>query len=285
MSGNALLEEKLRRALRGFYAGDAYGRNPAAEEALLWTENGDIVALLAVAVQQAADWKTRATIAISDWASRGITELDKPAEGLSTVAERIIRNPDWRRDPVSIARKAVASAPPHIVNINLPVATSIAFLCSPNEAISEYASMFSHDPLTASVALFYVNALRFVAANGDLGNCETVDDIIRAAEYDLPVLLPTESSISYAYSRLDQLDLGTRPLYAMTTLRVICYSLRIVHWAKQHGKRPDIARVLRHISSISCSDTSTNCAIAASIICAGCDVVGLDYGLQSALTA
>lgn len=281
MSVNAPLEEKLRRALCGFYAGDAYGSAREAPHArnegdiLTWTENGDIVALLAACITQTAGigWKGPTVAAISNWSTAGLPEIDKPASGLSTVAGKIIHDPRWCRDPAETAKRALPNAPPHIANINLPVATAIAFLCSPNAAVIEYAGMFAADPLTATVALFYVNAIR-TAVSDSLP--DTVDDMIRVAANDLPVLLPTESTIGYAYQRLADLDIGARPVYAMTTLRVICYALRITHWARKYGCRPDLPKILAHISSIPGSDASTNCAVAASIIHAGCTTSGFE---------
>lgn len=298
----ALLEEKLRRALRGFYIGDAFGAgredgaqvsarvsgidagsdagigatDTIADTIGTWTENGDIVAILASTVAtNGVHWQPATIAAIRAWTVSGLAEIDKPPGNLSAVAKKVITNPGWHKDPAGTAKTATSSAPAHITNINLPVATSIAFLCSPAAAIIEWASMFAHDPLTGSVAIFYVNALRASVADNLPAY---VDDMIKHAAGDqaAPVMLTFESIAELAYKPLTQLDLGTRPLYSMTTLRVICYALRIVHYARTCGRRPDLRRTLAHIASIAGSDASTNCAIAASIICAGTNPVGYE---------
>lgn len=273
------MEHNLRDCLRSFYLGDAYGANYDANaekergETMQWTENGDIVAVVANACITRADETIPSML--SRWAHMGLPQIEKPAKGLSTVAQRIMTDPAWKMNPNAVAKKTVGDAPQHIVNINLPVSTSIVLLLHDNRLIVEHALSLSHDPLTASAAVFYIEVLRMLIFGQ--GQHMTPEDIIGTIAPSVPVMLPNETLCEYSRANLAELDLGTRPHFVMTTIKVICYALRVVYYANQNGKIPDIVKILAHITSVANSDASTNCAVALSVIRAGChNVRGFD---------
>lgn len=269
------MESKLRRALLGFYIGDAYGRGGDTSSPT-WTENGDILALILRIFTDKNPQPPSLPERISEWVGHGLVSIGKSRDQMSAVAEKVVANPAWRNDPASVAL-TLAKSPDHLTNINLPMATSIGFICARNTAISAYASMFVASPLSANMSIFYVSVLREVITRvgGGADGDTTPESIIGAVLPKLPMMLIDDELYEYSRKKLSDLDLATRPFYVMTTAKVVCYALRIVHYANTHGCRPDLRAIIRHLSCDGAADNTTNCAIAASIVCAGCnDVCG-----------
>ncbi len=260
------MDEKYRQILRGFFLGDAYGRGTPTEDPPLWTENGDLVVCI-MAMFTVPEQRTLAD-RITEWTQNGISEIEKPRDKMSTVAERILTDPRWHADPRSVALGIHAAE--SVASINLPVASSVAFLFASPDYIPYYTKMFvGEHTLTCSVAQFYCLVMRRLI---ETQHPEPPEETIASIVTQLQMILPAETLQEWTRSTIAELDLGSRPFYAMTTAKVICYALRIVYYARTHRATPDCARVIALISAAG-SDTSTNCAVAVSVLCAGCHAI------------
>lgn len=255
--------KQLRNCLIGFYIGDSFAspydlKPPRALDKITikdkkreWTENGDVAASI---LQNRTQNIVKSII---DCYNNGIPGINhKAGRGFSTAAKKILDNPDWPANPREIAESLKEKG--SLALFNLPITTSIGIIGAPVESVQTYASLFVADKIAGDVAVLFHKAI--AASFERIDDCESV---IAASISDETM---ARTAIEFSRMKLADLQLNKQPLHPLTTMKVICYALRVVEYAHKHEATPDLMAVMRFICTAG-GDTSSNCAIACAIIC------------------
>lgn len=267
--------DQIRNCFIGFFIGDSFGspydlKQPRAAEKIKyknsdemrdWTENGDIVACV-LRNRDAPVTKT-----ISECFANGVPEIGHdPTRGYSSVAKLLLNESDWAANPIQTAEKLAEKG--DVAIINLPVTTSLALLGAHRDSIEKYASLFVADKFAGVVTCFYNKAISAAFESDSIDCDELIKLILNTFQNEGKCAQDVvDDAVEYSGMKLSDLNLNKHPIHAKNSLKVICYALRIIEHAHANGVTPNLERVLQHVASGG-GDVSSNCAIAASIICA-----------------
>jgi hypothetical protein len=182
------------------------------------------------------------------------------------VAKKILTDERWLADPHTVTAEMAAKG--HLAVYNLPITTVLGIIGADVGSVAEYTRLFVADNIAATTACVYSMALGAIMQTNKLNANELITNIVKSlsqqclCESDL-----AETMLEFSRKKLSDLELGKTPIHAINSLKIICYTLRIISHAHESHLRPDVMKTLEFITSAG-GDASSNCAIAMSMLCA-----------------
>jgi ADP-ribosylglycohydrolase len=215
------------------------------------------------------------------WVEKGLPELGDTAPTTpNNMFKFIVSQPEYIKDPVTIATRALASANGNIIN-NSPL-TRMAVLgvlhkpeAHTNPKLKQLAvdfCMLTHiDPRCIASCVFFAHIINSLCYN-NIASVDELDASVGVASESALTILPDDQKSQFQEiiarpKSLINLNLGDlkHASHIYTTLSVIMYAVNVVKVSLQHKKRPSWRKTICSIV-MQGGDADANAAVAGAIL-------------------